>query len=485
MIRRPITWALALGVVGAVAFLVASFVDFRRLLVIGALLLILPVAAYLVRGAVRSRWSRRSLALLVGAGVLVAAVGSVSGYRLAFFETCLERVGVEADLVGCDLSQADLGAEHLRGANLTEANVAGADLRHADLRSANLTGANLREAELGSAVLHAATLRSAVLDGATVGRAQFTGAVLDRAELRGVDLRTADLARVSLAGAILDDAKLSRANLAGRNLRGASAQGAILFATRLDGADLSSADLSGARLQGARLAGANLKGADLADADLSKAVLDRAKLAGVRLGEARLKGASLVGATGLSDSALATILGVSRAKLARALIEQRIRLEARGPMLRLLGRACRGRRVPGAARYPTGSFHPLVILGGGGWLSSETNHALRRGWEPTATRFAQLVACTHELDNELEVCPYTLEGGAGFGSIARVSYSRRTRIIAAASGRTLFEQSLEGSTPPACPARYGFSTFSTFVTFSGTHIGFPRVRGTLVRYVGR
>ena len=53
-----------------------------------------------------------------------------------------------ADLLGADLSDADL-----RGASLSDANLSDANLRGADLSRANLSDANLRGANLSGAIV--------------------------------------------------------------------------------------------------------------------------------------------------------------------------------------------------------------------------------------------------------------------------------------------------------------------------------------------
>jgi uncharacterized protein YjbI with pentapeptide repeats len=79
----------------------------------------------------------------------------------------------DADLGGCELSEAnmvqyDLRNTRLEGANLRDADLRlarldQADLRNADLSNANLSGANLSKARLQGAILDGATLTDAEL----------------------------------------------------------------------------------------------------------------------------------------------------------------------------------------------------------------------------------------------------------------------------------------------------------------------------------
>ena len=77
--------------------------------------------------------------------------------------------GMRANLIGDDLSRANLRGANLRGANLRGANLRGADLSGADLYGANLYGANLRGADL----------RGADLSGANLSRANLSGVKYD------------------------------------------------------------------------------------------------------------------------------------------------------------------------------------------------------------------------------------------------------------------------------------------------------------------
>ena len=101
----------------------------------------------------------------------------------------VHRMVRDGNLVGANLS----------GANLRSADLYGADLSRADLRSADLSGANLRSADLVGANLSGANLRSADLYGADLRYADLYGA-----NLRYADLRYADLSGANLVGAYHD-----------------------------------------------------------------------------------------------------------------------------------------------------------------------------------------------------------------------------------------------------------------------------------------
>ncbi|MGH2686610.1 MAG: hypothetical protein ACRDJP_14190, partial [Actinomycetota bacterium] len=195
-----------------------------------------------------------------------------------------------------------------------------------------------------------------------------------------------------------------------------------------------------------------------------------------------LSAATLVGARGLDDERLAEALGIDAESLAGTLIEEDVRLEDRPDVLDALGPACGGRGVAGTSAYPAGDFHPMVILSTSGQVGLDTDRALDLGWEPMAVRFAQLVACVGDQDPvEIEICPYG--GGGLFGTITRVRHERDVKVVEAATGRTVFQRSYEGTLPDPCPAQHVFLESNTAETFSGSDITFRDIEPDLARLV--
>ncbi len=199
----------------------------------------------------------------------------------------------EANLSGADLIRADLSEANLSGADLIRADLSGAhlfraDLSGADLIRADLSGAHLGGANLSGANLSGADLSEANLSVANLSEANLIGANLIEANLSGADLIRADLSGADLSKANLSGADLIRANLIGANLIGANLIVAALIRVNLSEADLSGANLIGANLSEANLSGANLSGADLSEADLSEANLSGADLSEANLSEADL-----------------------------------------------------------------------------------------------------------------------------------------------------------------------------------------------------
>ncbi len=145
------------------------------------------------------------------------------------------------NLVLANLNSADLSYARLVGANLSSTKLVGANLQAASLSDASLTGANLGEASLNQVDLHAARL----------SRVSALGTRLQSANLTKSDWRGSDLSQADLSNANLRDANLSDTKLTGANLRDA----------QMVNVNLRNADLSFADLRGANLAGVDLQGA--------------------------------------------------------------------------------------------------------------------------------------------------------------------------------------------------------------------------------
>ena len=463
--KRPRPWsswptirrmALVLLTGAAVAVAVAGLATERPLfLIAGWVYASLPIV-YLIVRAFRERLATRRLTGAAPAVLLAAVLGAAT---FAVVTSCTQRLGPGAQLSGCDLSGENLAGQDLRRANLSGADLEGANLRNAVLAGANLTGADLRNA--------------------AVARTNLDDANLTKADLRGLDLTTAGLAGAVFTQALLDRANLRSTDLGEARLRAASLRESQLERASLEGADLSSGKLEGAVLREATLRRTVLRNASLRNATLDEADLTGADFTGASLQDASLDGATLVDSKGLSDEALAQVLGIETGELGSELIERDIRLESREEIVRGLGSACRGGEVSAAQDRSQGSLHPMVIVDGAGRSSSLSKQAAKLGWEPMAVRFGQLVACVHEEEQiEVQNCPYNLEGG-GFASITRYRYQRRVRVVAARSGSAVFEQTYQGTMPEACPVFETFSSFALHETREGSHIDFGTFRAKL------
>jgi Pentapeptide repeats (8 copies) len=108
--------------------------------------------------------------------------------------------GLQPDLQGAFLSQAQL-----QGVNLIGAQLQGANLIFAQLQGAILQSAQLQRAGLGHAQLEGALLRESQLQGALLFSAQLQGADLREAQLQGANLQLAQLQGADLHGAFFDN----------------------------------------------------------------------------------------------------------------------------------------------------------------------------------------------------------------------------------------------------------------------------------------
>ena len=172
----------------------------------------------------------------------------------------------------------DVPVIDLRGAELSDTNLRAADLYGADLGEGDEPGSPERTRELTLALDTLRTGDLIVSDATPQLRTNLSAADLSDADLSYADLVNVDLHDANLESAILWGAVLYKADLSGANLS-RSAGG------------FGSADLTNAYLWKANLSFANLKGATLENAILRDADLSFANLKG-----AQLKGADLTGA---------------------------------------------------------------------------------------------------------------------------------------------------------------------------------------------
>lgn len=207
------------------------------------------------------------------------------------------------DLRGADLSGSVLVDAHCEGANFSGATMRDVDLRATDLsktaefRDVQLIGADLSHANLagvafGRAHLMDTTLVAANLRGChALGESLFINADFTRADLREADFfqalfTQAKLVQTNLAGATLQEVNFERADLTEADLTGANMIRTEFYGARAGGAifdraDLTYANFSGTDLYGARFRQASLLGARFIDCNLEKADLTGAQVYGV------------------------------------------------------------------------------------------------------------------------------------------------------------------------------------------------------------
>ncbi|MEX2459218.1 MAG: pentapeptide repeat-containing protein [Actinomycetota bacterium] len=495
-IRRVL---LGLEVVGALGFGVLAFVDGRYgYLWATAAFGVVPLAYALVAAV---RGPRRPAGVAVAILLVVVLVGSA----FAVVTNCDNRLTPGGDLSGCDFADVDLAGLDLSGANLSKADLSGADLSGANLSRANLSGTNGAGAQLSRANLSEVTGVELNLKGANLARANLTGADLTGADLRDADLGGTNLSQVNLSRADLRDHDFSGADFAGQVLSGADLTGtiwvdAVLLEARLDGARLVNANLAKVSADEADFSGAVLDGATFVQAQLDRATFDGASMEGTNLekvgaeeasfegatmSDINLDGALMTDATGFTDPELAEALGIDLSELGSFTAERFIRLESRFDIIPVLGKACLGRAVEGAAAFKGPGLHPLVAAGPrGGHIQGLGDRPRDLFWEPAALRFGELVACVEpEEEITVEVCQYVTTSGAPGKPTRRVRFRRTVRLVEASTAKVLFTETYEGSFPDQCP----FSKTSVGTTgedrIEGSKIGFDRFRPRLAEFV--
>lgn len=204
------------------------------------------------------------------------------------------------------------------------------------------------------------------------------------------------------------------------------------------------------RLIGCNLSGHDLQSLDLHDADLTYANLSRANLTGTNLQGAHFKQTDLTDATGLTDDSLAGFLGVRVEDLAQTTALNQVRLESRTKLQQALASVCAGLGVEGTRINPDDqSFHTVVVLDSNGSPSSAWGDGLTgNGWEPMALRFTDLVVCVAKQETVgVETCHYT-----GGSTVSRYRYEVKIRLLEAATGRQVSEDTIQGSDPDSCPS---------------------------------
>jgi hypothetical protein len=135
--------------------------------------------------------------------------------------------GIRLDLIGVNLTGADLSRARLAEANLFGADLSGARFRFTDLVDADLSGSDLTRARLFYANITDADLHGALLTGAELAGAHLVGAILAGADLTGASLYGANLERAVLHGANLTGANLTDVTVTDAQLDGAQLDGAL------------------------------------------------------------------------------------------------------------------------------------------------------------------------------------------------------------------------------------------------------------------
>ena len=163
-----------------------------------------------------------------------------------------------------------------------ELNLMGADLSHAQLGDVNLSGAMLNDANLTNTNIFSANLSNTYLHRTIMKNAELTNIDFTDARAWGVDLSNAKLRWVTMPNFTLDHANLSYAQLNDVNLSGAFVQYADLSSVDILISDLSNTYFLHSKLPGAHISKSNLSGAEIKRTDMTGATLRKVNLSGTR-----------------------------------------------------------------------------------------------------------------------------------------------------------------------------------------------------------
>ena len=142
------------------------------------------------------------------------------------------------------------------------------------------------------------------------------------------------------------------------------------------------------------------------------------------------------------DEWLAVALGVTVDRLSLETKKRGIQIDSMSSINDAAGSVPDGTALTSAHAYAASdSFHPVVILGPGGFTWTPG--------EPTALRFLELVAYVKDGDSQqVEVCRYT--GTAGTATVTRYQQTRAVTVYSALTAQVVATQTFTGGTPAAC-----------------------------------
>ena len=181
------------------------------------------------------------------------------------------------NLIGADLSHAQIGEANLSGAMLHAADLSHTNIFSVDLSNAILDGTDMRRARLVDIEFTGARASSADLSGAMVDQNGKPLFGLDHANLSGAELLHVDLAGKIVQGTSLVDVRIGASDLSDARFLRSNLSRASIGKSKLCGASILSTEMTGAELHDTDLSGTNFDGtAGNAVTGLTQAQLDEA-----------------------------------------------------------------------------------------------------------------------------------------------------------------------------------------------------------------
>lgn len=246
---------------------------------------------------------------------------------------------------------------------------------------------------------------------------------------------------------------VSTTNFAGQDLSGESMAGEDLRNANFHGANLTSVDFTGADLSGADLSGAVLTSSDFTNANLARVNFERVTFDVPPI---------LIGATGLDDSSLATMLDVTPSNLAQALAERNLMLEqADAGWADRANAACAGTPDPMAGTDLSDTsfrpFYPVDIDAASDPAGPQrpSTNLLPDHVNAGAERFTALVLCVDQpAYDHLGTCSYY----DPVGDMEVVAEHLPVRVVDARTGQVIAERTFDGDpTLGSCPPTIGYT----------------------------
>ena len=163
--------------------------------------------------------------------------------------------GFRLDLIGADLSHAQIGDANLSGSMLRYANLSNAEISSVNLSRAHLQGAVMKNAHLmlidftdaraSDADLSGATMLQLTMPSLTLDNANLSGAQLNGVDLSGGFIQYANLSNVGIRNSNLSDTHFLESDLSRARILKSKLSGAEILRTKMFGAILRDTDLSG------------------------------------------------------------------------------------------------------------------------------------------------------------------------------------------------------------------------------------------------
>ena len=120
-------------------------------------------------------------------------------------------------------------------------------------------------------------------------------------------------------------------------------------------------------------------------------------------------------------------------------------------ILQACSQVCFNKGIDNATPYTNASgIHPIALLGFNGQRHEWTDLLPKEWWPKNVSEVQLVIAVDLQLENIVQVCPYTSPDGTGIQYVTRIQYSVRVILRDAKTAHTVGSKTLFGSSPPEC-----------------------------------